>query len=130
MTKVTHHANCSNKTVTTISFAAGGNEFVRQCEGCGAHTQVLNRKDYVELDVSLFKPSGKWAYSFVCVIKAPDGFMHDVDLLDAVDEAQTEVTEGVVKRRHYIAVIKETKDQMQARFYQGFLTRLIFAEGQ
>lgn len=86
----------------------------------------MSRK-MVELNVDLYKPSGKWGYGFKVSIPMPHPGMYvqNHELLAEISERQTEITPEAVTGGNYIVVIKETPETMADPEYKGFLCRLI-----
>lgn len=74
----------------------------------------------VNIEWNLFKPSGKWAYGGVAEISGNYRVFEAEQLLQEIDDNQTEVVKGTITSREYILVIIETKEQMADSNYHGF----------
>lgn len=77
----------------------------------------------IKLTWNLFKESGKWAYGGEVEVS---GTWHiwDDELLQEIDDLQTEVRDGLITSRSMTLVIMETKEQQEKPDYHGFCAQL------
>lgn len=74
----------------------------------------------VEISWDLYKPSGKWVYGGKVTISGKHAIWDDVLLLQEIDDLQDQVVKGLIVRRSYCCVIKETDAQTDDPDYHGF----------